>query len=66
MSDEREAHDAWFRAKVLKALQDTHPGIPHEEVEADFAKRREATLRRLKAAEKDPRGSKKKRSLDGQ
>ena len=26
------AHDAWFRAKVLEALQDEGPTQPHEEV----------------------------------
>lgn len=44
-----EAHDAWFRAKVIEALEDTRPDIPHEEVEAHFAKRREAALRKLAA-----------------
>jgi DNA-damage-inducible protein J len=46
-----EAHDAWFRAKVLEALEDTRPDIPHEEVEAHFAKRRAATLRKIAAGE---------------
>ncbi|MDR0782017.1 MAG: type II toxin-antitoxin system RelB/DinJ family antitoxin [Pseudomonadales bacterium] len=40
------AHDAWFRAKVLEALDDERPPIPHTQVEAHFAKRREAALRR--------------------
>jgi len=31
------AHDAWFRAKVQEALDDTRPGIPHEDVEAMMA-----------------------------
>ena len=38
------AHDAWFRAKVQAALDDPRPGLPHEEVEARFAKRRAAAL----------------------
>jgi DNA-damage-inducible protein J len=38
-------HDAWFRAKVQEALDDPRPAIPHEEVEAHFAKRRAAALR---------------------
>jgi DNA-damage-inducible protein J len=38
------AHDAWFRAKVLEALDDPRPPIPHEEAEAHFAKRRGAAL----------------------
>jgi DNA-damage-inducible protein J len=41
-----EAHDAWFRAKVLEALNDTRPSISHDEVEAHFAARRDAALRR--------------------
>ncbi|ENN88271.1 addiction module antitoxin, RelB/DinJ family [Rhizobium freirei PRF 81] len=42
-----EVHDAWFRAKVLEALNDTRPDISDDEVEAHFAERR-ATAR-LKA-----------------
>ncbi len=38
------AHDAWFRAKVLEALDSREPGIPHEEVERHFAARRAAAL----------------------
>ena len=44
-------HDAWFRAKVQEALDDPRSAIPHEDVEAHFAKRRAATLR--KAGEGD-------------
>jgi DNA-damage-inducible protein J len=40
------AHDAWFRAKVQQALTDPRPAIPHANVEAHFAKRRSATLRK--------------------
>ncbi|MDI4655864.1 MULTISPECIES: type II toxin-antitoxin system RelB/DinJ family antitoxin [Xanthobacter] len=40
-----EAHDAWFRAKVLQAIEDTRPDVPDEEAEAHFAARR-ATARR--------------------
>ncbi len=29
-----EAHDAWFRAKVEKAMASEEPGIPHDEVMA--------------------------------
>jgi DNA-damage-inducible protein J len=39
-------HDAWFRAKVREALEDQRPAIPHDEVEAHFARRRAAALRR--------------------
>jgi DNA-damage-inducible protein J len=27
-----EAYDAWFRAKVREALDDTRPSIPHQQV----------------------------------
>jgi len=27
-----EAHDAWFRAKVREALDDTRPLVPHQQV----------------------------------
>ncbi len=40
------AHDAWFRAKVQQALQDPRPAVPHDDVEAHFAKRRTAALRK--------------------
>ncbi|MGF7007933.1 type II toxin-antitoxin system RelB/DinJ family antitoxin [Shinella sumterensis] len=36
------AHDAWFRAKVREALDDSRPDIPDDQVEAHFAKRRAA------------------------
>ncbi len=44
------AHDAWFRAKVREALNDRRPAIPHDEVEAHFAKRRAAALRKAAKA----------------
>ncbi|SRR5690606_17010058 len=37
-----EAHDAWFRNKVLEAMSDIRPDVPDEEVEAHFAERRAA------------------------
>ena len=40
-------HDAWFRAKVLEALNDPRPDIPDDEVEAYFAERRAAALRKV-------------------
>ncbi|MGR7993489.1 type II toxin-antitoxin system RelB/DinJ family antitoxin [Xanthobacter sp. ZOL 2024] len=46
-----EAHDVWFRAKVLEALNDTRPDISDDEAEGHFAARR-ATVRRRTA----PRG----------
>jgi DNA-damage-inducible protein J len=36
----REEYDAWFRTKVLAAMNDKGPGIPHVEVEAIFAAKR--------------------------
>lgn len=42
---ERE-HDAWFRAEVEKALKDKRPGIPDDEVERYFAKRRADAVRK--------------------
>jgi DNA-damage-inducible protein J len=41
------AYDAWFRAKVQEALDDSRPAIPHAEVEAHFAKRRATALRKV-------------------
>ena len=43
-TEEAEAHDAWFRAKVQEALADTRPDIPHDEVVAQV-KAKIATLR---------------------
>jgi DNA-damage-inducible protein J len=40
-------HDAWFRAKVQEALDDPRPAIPQEQVEAYFAERRAAALRKV-------------------
>jgi DNA-damage-inducible protein J len=40
------AHDAWFRAKVQEALNDPRPAIPHKKIEAHFARRRAAALRK--------------------
>jgi DNA-damage-inducible protein J len=45
LATDPSAHDAWFRAKVQEALADQGPTIPHDQVEAHFAKRRAATLR---------------------
>lgn len=33
-SEDAAAHDAWFRAKVERAMASTKPGIPHDEVMA--------------------------------
>lgn len=41
------AYDAWFRKKVQKALDDPRPGVPHDEVEAHFARRRATALAKV-------------------
>lgn len=43
---EAAAYDAWFIGQVQASLDDPRPAIPHEEVEAYFAKRREELLKR--------------------
>jgi DNA-damage-inducible protein J len=48
LTNSAAAHDAWFRAKVQDALNDPRPGIPHKKVEARFAKRRGAALRKVR------------------
>jgi DNA-damage-inducible protein J len=45
--DKDAAYDAWFRTQVQEALADDSPGIPHEEVEAEWAKEREELLKRV-------------------
>lgn len=35
-TEEAEAYDVWFRAKVQEALDDPSPDIPHEEVMAEM------------------------------
>ncbi|RJG03583.1 type II toxin-antitoxin system RelB/DinJ family antitoxin [Noviherbaspirillum sedimenti] len=44
-------YDTWFRAKVQEALDDPRPAIPHDQVEAHFAKRRAAALRKAAKGE---------------
>ncbi len=41
-------YDAWFRAKVQEALDDTRPAFPHETVKAHFARRRPAASRKAR------------------
>lgn len=33
-TEEAEAYDAWFRARVEEALADERPDVPHDEVVA--------------------------------
>jgi DNA-damage-inducible protein J len=44
------AHDAWFRAKVIEALDGPRSPVSNDEVERQFAARGAATL--AKAAER--------------
>jgi DNA-damage-inducible protein J len=44
-----DAHDAWFRAKVLQAREDTRPDVEDAEAEAHFAGRRATALRKAAA-----------------
>lgn len=37
IAHETAAYDQWFRAQVQEAIDDPRPGIPHEEVEAEWA-----------------------------
>ena len=48
---EAAEHDVWFRREVQAGLDSANAGrlIPAEEVEAEFAARREATRRKLEA-----------------
>ena len=41
-----EAHAAWFRAKVLEALEDARPDVPDDQTEAHFSARRAAARRK--------------------
>ena len=43
------AHDAWFRTKVLQALEDTRPDVEDADAEVHFAERRAAALRKAVA-----------------
>ena len=45
-----EANDAWFRARVLEALNDTRPDVSDEEVDSHFAQRRAAARRKSGAS----------------
>ncbi|MEN2976810.1 stability determinant (plasmid) [Tistrella bauzanensis] len=47
MVTDQPSHDAWFRARVQEALADPRPSIPHDEVEAHMARRRQTLRQRL-------------------
>jgi DNA-damage-inducible protein J len=44
-----DAHDAWFRAKVLQALEDVRPDVDDSDAERHFAERRAVALRKAAA-----------------
>ena len=48
LTNDSAAHDAWFRAKVQEALDDPRPAISNQKVEAHFATRRAAALRKAR------------------
>ena len=53
-TEEAEAYDRWFRAKVQESLDDQRPNIPHDVVMAEMRqlledKRREQDARRMAA-----------------
>jgi len=35
-TEEAEAYDVWFRARVREAMDDPRPGVPHEQVMAEM------------------------------
>lgn len=45
-----DAHDAWFRAKVLEGLEDTRPDYENADAEARFRERRRAAVLRKPGA----------------
>jgi DNA-damage-inducible protein J len=49
LTTDAAAHDAWFRAKVQEALDDTRAAIPHAKVEAHFKARRASALKAAKS-----------------
>ena len=46
LAEDSAVHDAWFRAEVQRALHDPEPPHSHDQVEAYFASRRAAALRK--------------------
>jgi len=47
-----DQYDAWFRSKVLEALNDRSPDIEDQEADQHFAKRRAAARQKLTATQK--------------
>ncbi|AZE53313.1 hypothetical protein C4K03_1142 [Pseudomonas synxantha] len=44
--EQADSYDRWFRAKVQAALDDTSPGIPHDEVMAEMQALIESKLKK--------------------
>ncbi|WP_018238752.1 type II toxin-antitoxin system RelB/DinJ family antitoxin [Ensifer sp. BR816] len=47
-----EVHDAWFRARVLQALEDTRPDAEDAEADAHFRARRAAAMHKVAVGER--------------
>ena len=50
-TEEAEAYDRWFRAKVKASLDDQHPSSPHDEV---MGKLRDIIESKLRGHDSDP------------
>lgn len=46
LATDPQAHDAWFRAKVIEALADTRPTIPHRQVRDEVRARIDRVAKR--------------------
>jgi DNA-damage-inducible protein J len=46
---DKASHDAWFRAMVQEGLDDPRPGVPHDEVEAEFDEMHREALAKARA-----------------
>ncbi|MDQ0738746.1 antitoxin [Pseudomonas sp. W4I3] len=44
--EQADSYDRWFRTKVQAALDDTSPGIPHDEVMAEMQALIESKLKK--------------------
>jgi len=51
--EERTSYDTWFRCQVALGIEDADAGrmVPADDVEAEFAARRERTRRRIDGEE---------------
>ena len=49
LTQDPEAHDRWFRAKVQQALDDPRPPIPAEELETQFKEREQELIQQMKS-----------------